>query len=66
MRKYYFTVNCLPPKKSGAKSMWNNPSEAKRLVPLRQEALKAIDGQSPLGSDIKITLIIHILENNTL
>ena len=64
MNKYYFKVNDLPPKKSGSKSMWNTPKEAKRLVSLRQAALKEFDGQLPLERDIKITLIIHILKNN--
>lgn len=59
-----FQVKGLPPKKDGANSMWGKPLEAKRLVALRQAALKALKEQSALQSDIKLTLKIHISVNN--
>ena len=40
--------------------MWGKPLEAKRLVELRQGALKAIQGYPPLQSNIKLTLKIHV------
>jgi len=55
-----FQVNGLPPKKDGAQSMWGKPLEAKRLVELRQVALKALQGHPPLRSNIKLTLKIHV------
>lgn len=64
MKKYQFTVNGLPPKKDGAQSMWGKPLEAKRLVVLRQAVLKALEGQPPLQSNIKLTLRIHIPIND--
>ena len=60
MRKYQFEVKGLPPKKDGAQSMWGKCLEAKRLVELRQGALKAIQGYPPLQSNIKLTLKIHM------
>jgi hypothetical protein len=60
MRKYQFEVKGLPPKKNGAQSMWGKPLEAKRLAALRQAALQALKGHSPLQSNIKFTLKIHI------
>ena len=60
MRTYRFEIKGLPPKKDGAQSMWGKPLEAKRLVELRQGALKAIQGYPPLQSNIKLTLKIHV------
>ena len=57
---FQFFVSGLPPKKDGAQSMWGKPLEAKRLVELRQGALKAIQGYPPLQSNIKLTLKIHV------
>lgn len=61
---YQFSVSGLPPKKDGAQSMWGKPLEAKRLVALRQAALQALKGQSPLQSNIKLILKIHLPVNN--
>ncbi len=60
MRTYRFKVKGLPPKKDGAQSMWGKPLEGRRLVELRQAALKAIEGFSPLQSNIRLTLKIHV------
>ena len=55
-----FTVEGdLPPKKDGANSMWNKPSEFRRLVRLRSVALQAMDGRTPLASDIVLELEIR-------
>jgi len=64
MVKYQFQVKGLPPKKDGAQSMWGKPSEAKRLVALRQAAFQALKEQLPLQSNIKLTLNIHLPVNN--
>ena len=57
--RIHFTVQGLPPKKDGAQSMWGKPLEAQRLVELRTAALKALGGNDPLQSNIKLTLNIH-------
>ncbi len=64
MRTYRFEVKGLPPKKDGAQSMWGKLLEAKRLATLRQLVLKAFKGDSPLQSNIKLTLKIHIGPKN--
>ena len=64
MRTYRFEVKGLPPKKNGAQSMWGKLLEAKRLATLRQLALKVFKGDSPLQSNIKLTLRIHIGPKN--
>jgi len=64
MRIYQFEVKGLPPKKNGAQSMWDKKLESERLVALRQAALQAFNGQTPLQIDIKLILKIHIPANN--
>ena len=64
MRTYRFEVKGLPPKKDGAQSMWGKPLEARRLVELRRATLKAIEGSSPLQSNIRLTLKIHVGPTN--
>lgn len=59
-RKYQFTVKGLPPKKDGAQSMWGKLLEAKRLIELRQATLNALQENSPLRTNIKLALKIHI------
>ena len=58
--KYQFTVQGLPPKKDGAQSMWGKLLEAERLIELRQATLHALQGNSSLRTNIKLTLKIHI------
>lgn len=58
--KLQFVVQGLPPKKDGAQSMWGKPLEARRLATLRLATLQAFKGHSPLKSNIKLTLKIHI------
>lgn len=58
--KIQFVANGFPPKKDGAQSMWGKPLEARRLATLRQATLQALKGHSPLKSNIKLTLKIHI------
>ncbi len=64
MRTHHFEVKGLPPRKDGAQSMWGKPLEVKRLAPLRQAALQALQGHPPLQSSIKLTLKIHIPVND--
>jgi hypothetical protein len=67
MRTIEFKVTGhLPPKKDGANSMWNKPSERARLVALRQAAY-ACCGQEPvLSADIRLTVEIHCLARELL
>jgi len=58
--KLQFAVNGLPPKKDGAQSMWGKSLEARRLAELRLVALKALQENRPLQSNIRLTLKIHI------
>lgn len=58
--RFQFFISGLPPKKDGAQSMWGKPLEAKRLVELRQAALKALKRRSPLKRNIKLTLKIRV------
>ena len=61
MRSIKFRVNGnLPPKKDGARSMWGKPTEARRLIALRQAALGALGGQPPLEDNIQLTLRVHV------
>jgi hypothetical protein len=50
----------LPPKKDGAKSMWDKPLEAKRLLVLRRAAVAAMGGRPPLSKAISLTLNICV------
>ena len=49
-----------PPKKDGAKSMWDKPLEARRLLALRRAAVAAMGGQPPLSRAISLTLSIYV------
>jgi len=62
--KIQFIVECLPPKKDGANSMWGKKLESERLVNLRQAALQALNGQPPLQINIKLSLKLHLPVNN--
>jgi hypothetical protein len=56
-----FTVEGeLPPKKDGAKSMWDKPLEARRLLALRRAAVPAMNGGPPLSRAISLTLDIYV------
>lgn len=59
-----FDVRGLPPKKDGASSMWNKPSERGRLIALRSAALAAIGGRGPMTSSISLSLEIHVGPRN--
>ena len=65
MRTYRFRVEGLPPKKDGAYSMWNKPSEVERLRRLRSAAAQSFGGDPPLSRNIKLTLRAHIGPVNT-
>ena len=65
MRTYQFTVAGLPPKKDGAYSMWNKPSEVERIRLLRHAAAKALNGDPPLAKNIRLTLRAHVGAANT-
>jgi hypothetical protein len=66
MVTFKFHVDGLPPKKNGANSMWGNQFESERLVSLRKAALLEMKGHLPLKSGIKLTIAVHIAENNRL
>lgn len=56
-----FTVHGdLPPKKDGANSMWNKPTEARRLVALRKAAAQAMGGRTPLRDGIRLHLRVAL------
>lgn len=59
-----FRVEGLPPKKNGANSMWGNKHESKRLVLLRRAALRAMEGQPRLKSDIRLTVTVCVGTKN--
>ena len=60
MRRIQFRVDDLPPKKGGEKSMWSKPAEAKKLIALRKEALKALKSQEHFIGDVRLTLRVHV------
>ena len=65
MRSTKFRVDGeLPPKKDGATSMWGKPTEARRLIALRQAALRALGGQPPLEDNIHLSLTVHVGPRN--
>lgn len=64
-RQIWFRVeNQLPPKKDGAKSMWDKPIEAKRLIVLRRNALEALGSQPPFTKGIRLTLRVGVRSGN--
>jgi len=44
--------------------MWGKPTEAVRLIALRNAALSALGGQSPLEVNIHLTLRVHVGPKN--
>ena len=60
MRTYGFSVEGLPPKKSGARSMWANDMEAERVHRLRVAANGALEGAPPLREPISLTVKVSI------
>ena len=61
MAKIKFSVkDALPPKKDGAKSMWNKPSEAARLVQLRLAASESMKGSPPFRKNVRLSLDIFL------
>ena len=66
MTRIEFTVKGeLPPKKDGAKSMWDKPTEARRLVALRMSALAAMGELIPFQKNIRLVLEIYIGPENS-
>lgn len=64
-----FTVEGVPPKKHGAKSMWSNYIEVKRIILLRKEASKAMEKASInecFNSLIALELTIYVPESKLL
>ena len=49
----------LPPKKSGAKSMWGNRTDTERLIVLRRAALGAV-ASAPFTGPVRLSLSIHV------
>ena len=64
-RCYGFRVEELPPKKSGAISMWGNLSEIPRLIHLRRAALAELGENAVLQRDIRLWIVVHIGPRNT-
>jgi hypothetical protein len=61
MRHYVVQrIEGLPPKKDGAKSMWNKNVELPRLIELRQAVLGAFKGDPPLTKNISLTVRVHV------
>lgn len=61
MRHYIVDrIEGLPPKKDGAKSMWDKEVELQRLINLRRAALAKLAGDPPLAKNISITLRVHV------
>ena len=50
----------LPPKKDGAKSMWNKDIEVPRLIKLRAAAITALGDRSPFVRNISLRLEVHV------
>jgi hypothetical protein len=53
-------IEGLPPKKDGANSMWNKPSEFERLITLRRAVCDAFNGDKPLHKDIQLRIRVHV------
>ena len=61
-----FTVQGhMPPKKDGAKSMWDKPVEATRLAAMRRSALTAMRDVNPLSRNISLHLEVHLGRDNS-
>ena len=54
-----FTVEGSPPKKNGAKSMWGNETQAKRLVALREKALRE-KGSQPFTGKVQLRVTVRV------
>jgi len=54
-------IENIPPKKHGEKSMWDNPTESKRIVSLRKELFNRI--KTPLKGFIKLELNLYVPKN---
>ncbi len=62
-RKYRFKVEGIVPPRNvrrKSKSMWNNPTEVRRLMKLRKEACDELNGSLPLSEDIALSIKIHL------
>ncbi len=55
----------FPPKKDGAKSMWDKPLEATRLVKLRRATLNALAGRQAFRRNIRIELGVYVGRTNS-
>ena len=61
MAKIKFWVrDALPPKKDGAESMWNKPTEAARLVQLRLAASESMKGSQPFGKNVRLSIEVFL------
>ena len=54
-----FKVQGSPPKKGGAKSMWGNETQAKRLVALRKKALRKM-GSHPFTGKVRLRVTVQV------
>ena len=52
----------LPPKKyaKNGNSMWGDETEARRLIALRQKALKKFGSRGPLAGKIRLALCVYV------
>ncbi len=64
-RCYAFRVDGLPPKKSGAISMWGNAREIPGLISLRRAALAELGDSPVLQRDIRLCIVVHTGPSNT-
>ncbi len=55
----------FPPKKDGAKSMWDKPLEATRLVKLRRATLNALAGRQAFRRNIRVELEVYVGRTNS-
>lgn len=51
-------IEDIPPKKHGAKSMWDNKTESKRIVSLRKKLLENI--KEPIKGFLKLNLFLYV------
>ncbi len=59
-QKYEFKVEDMPPRNVKSKSMWNIPTEVRRLIKLRKEAYAVLNGSPPLSEEIALSIKVHL------
>ncbi|MCX6818442.1 MAG: RusA family crossover junction endodeoxyribonuclease [Candidatus Aenigmarchaeota archaeon] len=64
-KNYKLIVDGKPPKKHGEKSMWNQKTEAERLITLRKHAKEKLGDDKPLSGNIKLEITVFLPDNKT-